>query len=319
MKFIMTKKSILLAMLCLITACSSTIKLGNTTNKPNENKITPLVSAQWLNDHLNDEHLVLLDTSVLIKMDLTGYKSISGKEKYDKAHIPSARFADLKGNLSALLTKKEFVLPSSQQFQKAMRELGISNTSHVILYSRENESWPTRVWWMLRWGGFNRASILNGGQKAWTDNGFLLTEKELTYQHGNFEFNLQSELVANSHQVKQAISNQNITIIDSLSPAHYQGKIAMYAIKGHITSAINLPSSNLVDESGYFLSSDELELMLDEQTNKQMITYCGGGVAASSVAFNLHRAGYKNVAVYMGSLQEWTETPNNPMTTGDNP
>ncbi|NNK03806.1 MAG: sulfurtransferase, partial [Xanthomonadales bacterium] len=43
------------------------------------------------------------------------------------------------------------------------------------------------------------------------------------------------------------------------------------------------------------------------------ITYCGGGISASSTAFILSRLGFDDVAVYTASLQEWTTDPNNPL------
>ncbi|PHS14794.1 MAG: hypothetical protein COA86_15485 [Kangiella sp.] len=333
MNQMMTKYLLLITILAISTGCSETsnspVEADKSTQtklvKSNlvQNKTAPLVSAKWLKEHLNDANLVLLDASVLIEMDETGYKSISGKDEYAKSHIPNARFADLKGNLSDQSSKKEFIMPSAEQFQKAMRNLGVNKNSHVVIYARENQSWPTRIWWMLRWAGFDKASILNGGQNAWTEL-FIGSENALTseisnYSSGDFEINIRKELVADRDRVLNAISDKNITIVDSLSPAHYQGNFAMYARKGHITSAINLPSSNFVDESGYFLSIDDLDLMLDGKRKDKMITYCGGGIAASSVAFNLHRAGFSNVAVYMGSLEEWTENSENPMSIGDNP
>jgi len=329
----MTKYLLILTVFALSAGCSETSNASLKVDKQVQNKLVQhktnldktdlLVSAKWLKKHLNDANLVLLDASVLIKMDETGYQSISGKDEYTKAHIPKARFADLKGDLSSHSSEKDFVMPSPAQFQKAMRKLGINKTSHVVIYARENQTWPTRIWWMLRWAGFDRASILNGGQNAWTelftDSEYALTSESSNYSAGDFEINLRKELVVNQSLVLNAIADKEITIVDSLPPAHYQGDFAMYARKGHITSAINLPSSNFVDESGYFLSIDDLDLMLDGKRKDKMITYCGGGIAASSVAFNLHRAGFSNVAVYMGSLEEWTEDPENPMNVGDKP
>ena len=71
---------------------------------------------------------------------------------------------------------------------------------------------------------------------------------------------------------------------------------------------------DLLDEEGYYRSFDELDMMHDGDRNVRAITYCGGGVAASSVAFTMHRLGFTDVAVYMGSLQEWAADPENPMT-----
>ena len=49
--------------------------------------------------------------------------------------------------------------------------------------------------------------------------------------------------------------------------------------------------------------------------NARIITYCGGGIVASTEAFVLTRLGFDNVAVYMASLEEWTAQPTNPMET----
>ncbi len=74
-----------------------------------------------------------------------------------------------------------------------------------------------------------------------------------------------------------------------------------------------MPASNLL-ESGYYKSYDELDMMHDGDRNKRAITYCGGGISASSLAFTMVRLGYSDIAVYMGSLQEWAVNPENPMT-----
>ena len=169
MKRMMTKYLLILTIIAISSGCSAA---SNSLVKPENiilTKISPLVSAKWLKQHLNDTNLLLLDASVLIKMNETGYKSISGKDEYMKAHIPNARFADLLGSLSSQSAGKEFIMPSAEQFQKAMRELGVNKTSHVVIYARENQVWSTTIWWMLRWAGFDRASVLNGGQKAWTE------------------------------------------------------------------------------------------------------------------------------------------------------
>jgi thiosulfate/3-mercaptopyruvate sulfurtransferase len=96
--------------------------------------------------------------------------------------------------------------------------------------------------------------------------------------------------------------------------AHYRGEFSMYARPGHILGATNMPSSDLLDEVGRYRSYDELDMMHDGDRNARVIAYCGGGVAASSVAYTMHRLGFTEVAVYMGSLQEWATDPANPMT-----
>jgi len=318
--FLMTHKLFWLASLSgMLMACSPSTEISTGDPIPAATVITPLVSAEWVQQHIDDSDLVILDVSVLVRMDDNGFETISGRNEYEKAHIPNARFADLKGNLSNQSTTEEFIMPSPEQFQKAIRELGVNNNSRLVLYSIDDQSWPARLWWMLRWAGFDHVSILDGGISAWKEQGFLLTAESSTIRSGDFMLELRSNVIADAGQVSAAITDENVTIVDSLSAVHYEGDFSMYPRAGHISSAINIPSSDFVDESGLFRPVDELELILEIDRDVRTITYCGGGVAASNVAFNLVRAGHTDVAVYMGSLQEWTKDPTNPMTIGETP
>jgi thiosulfate/3-mercaptopyruvate sulfurtransferase len=48
----------------------------------------------------------------------------------------------------------------------------------------------------------------------------------------------------------------------------------------------------------------------------EVLTYCGGGIAATSVALVLAMLGYDRVKVYDNSLTEWAADPALPMQTG---
>ncbi|MGB0496328.1 MAG: sulfurtransferase, partial [Kangiellaceae bacterium] len=223
MKLSTIRSTLLVSIFSLLVSCSDSNNVATKPDEINKNasekeNIMLLVSANWLNGHINDENLVILDTSVLVEVDESGYKTISGLEEYNKAHIQNARFADLKGKLSDISSGKDFVMPSPEQFQNAMRDLGVNQDSHVVIYSRDNQSWPTRIWWMLKWAGFNRASILNGGFEAWKENGFAISNQQVPFKKGNFEFKLKNGIVAVQEHVKNAIHNENIKIVDSLSP-----------------------------------------------------------------------------------------------------
>jgi len=303
------------AMLVFITSgCTE-----NSNEKPEQTSqqqdMSPLVSPQWLSEHLNDANLVVLDSTVVVDMADGNIKIISGQSTYDQAHIPNARFADLKGDLSRRKSKFDFEMPPAEQFAKAIGDLGIDNNSKVVIYSTDNHVWATRVWWMLKWAGLDQVSVLDGGIKAWVKEGRPVTTEASKFASKVFTLHLRPEIIADKEEVLKAINNDQVIIIDALPQSSYSGDYSMYARAGHITSAINIPSSSLINESGQYLPDDELEMMLDTDKNHRQITYCGGGVAATGVAFNLHRAGYKNVAVYMGSLQEWTAIPENPMST----
>ena len=305
---------ILLTLLLFTNGISSAAK--NSENKANNSqKMESLVTARWLNEHLNDSDLIVLDTTVIVKPDdKGGFSLINGRASYDAGHIPSAGFADLLGSLSAKDDSLQFVMPTPKEFSQAIGKLGIGNDSRVVLYSQGRPSWAARVWWMLRWAGLEQVAILDGGLKAWKAEGLPISKDTTTHPAKQFKLSLRSEMIANRDEVLAAINNSNVRIVDALSSEHYQGKFTMYARPGHIPSASNSPSSNLLDKTGQYRSIDELEMMHEGDPNKRVITYCGGGIAASSVAFTMYRLGFKDVAVYMGSLQEWAADPENPMT-----
>ncbi|MCF6289200.1 MAG: sulfurtransferase [Proteobacteria bacterium] len=269
-----------------------------------EKQLEPLVDVHWLKQHLNDSNLVILDTSVIISFNEQGQFSFrSGKDAYDDSHIPHAIFADLLGELSATDTDLRFIMPSPQQFQKAISDLGVSNDSRVVIYStKPDQSWAQRLWWMLKWAGHDKIAILDGGFNAWLEAGFPVSNKPVNPVKAQFKLNLKNEIIADRNEVYKAINDKNITIIDTLPEAHYTGAFSMYARPGHIKSAINIPTGKLVTDSGHYKNIDELKILFKSKQENRIITYCGSGVAASSTAFTLHKLGYKDVAVYMGSL-----------------
>jgi len=276
-------------------------------------KMEALVSVKWLMEHLDDTDLVVLDSTVVTSMSDNGnFSNVSGRADYDAGHIPSAVFADLKGNLSDPESAFEFAMPSPEQFAEAIGALGVGSDSRVVIYSAKNEVWAARMWWMLRWAGFDQVALLDGGLKAWTDAGGTLSTENSKIVAKKFVFNLREGVIADRDEVFSAISNDQVTIADALPEAHYTGKFSLYSRPGHIQSAVNMPSSNY-SESGFYVSNDELDLLFEGDRSKRVITYCGGGIAASSLAFNLVRGGYNDVAIYAGSLEEWAINPENPM------
>ena len=123
-----------------------------------------LVTTKWLSQHLEDPDLVLLDCSVYQEPEASGaIHNVSGRAKFNDGHITCAGFADFKGDLCNGKSSIEFALPTPEQFCTAMGELGVGDSSRVVLYDASYSAWAARVWWMLRWVGFDRAALLDGG------------------------------------------------------------------------------------------------------------------------------------------------------------
>ncbi len=303
----------ILATLAVLSACTASDDAAGVASDA-DTTMDSLVSAAWLREHLDDPDLVVIDATVLIEADGTGNMlSVNGRESYEAGHIPGAVFADFMGDLSDADSELEFAVPSPEQFAAAMGALGVDDDSRVVLYDRNSMVWASRVWWMLRWIGFDRAALLDGGLEAWKADGGSLSTDAVSPAARTLSVALRPELIADQDDVRAAIGDDSVNLIDSMPEQHYRGEWAMYARPGHITSASNVPVTSLFEESGKLRSDDELRALFESDREKRTITYCGGGIAASADAFVMTRLGFTDVAVYAASLQEWAADPENPM------
>ena len=304
----------LLRTLMLSTAALALMAACGSSGAPPDAKMGTLVTAEWLSQHLNDPNLVVLDCTVLVEPNDDGsVQVVSGRANYDSGHIPTAGFADLMGDLSDGDSPLQFAVPTAEQFGAAMGVLGVGDDSRIVLYDGGNSVWAARVWWMLRWVGFDRAALLDGGLAAWKAEDRPLSTEPATRPATQLTVALRPELIADRDEVFASIKNDEVSLIDAMPAAHYQGEMVMYDRPGHIPGALNIPVFTLLDESGRFRPHDELASMIGGDRNARAITYCGGGISASANAFVMTRLGFTNVAVYTASLQEWAADPANPL------
>jgi len=295
----------------LLVACTS---IGSRPAVKAPATIDSLVTTEWLSRHLGEPDLVVLDCTVRVERGQDGgLQVISGRADFESGHIPTAGFADLMGELADGSSQYRFAVPAPDRFAAAMAALGVGDGSRVVLYSGNDPGWAARVWWMLRWIGFDRAALLDGGLKAWSAEGRPLSTEPADRPARRLTVSLRPELIADRDEVRAAIGNEAVTLVDSLPEASFQGTFALYGRAGHIPGAINIPAPSLVDELGHYLPQEQLAAMHGGDRGGWVITYCGGGIAASSGAFIMTRLGFTNVAVYMASLQEWVADPANPM------
>lgn len=282
-----------------------------------------LVDAAWLAAHLDDPDLVVLDCRVA--MGPNGPRA--AREEYRNAHIPGAVYADLRNELSDTSAPILFAVPSPDAFCAALGELGVGDDSRVVLYDdqvempglRASSIWAARVWWMLRWVGFDRAALLDGGLTAWRESGGPVVGGDEHPSPLMLTPRPRTGLVVDRDDVLAAVGTDAVALVDTLTAASYDGSTSMYARPGHITGAVNVPVFDLFDDAGRFLPVERLAERLAGLDDRRVITYCGGGIAASATAFALARCGHRDVGVYTASLQEWAADPSLPMTTGADP
>ena len=128
-----------------------------------------LVEADWLEQHLADPDVVVLDCTVHLLTQPSGpYVIKVGREEFEKGHIAGAQFCDVQKDVSDTTAKTNFMRPSASAFSAAMRKYGVNNKTRVVTYSTANPWWATRVWWLLREFGHDNAAVLNGGWQKWS-------------------------------------------------------------------------------------------------------------------------------------------------------
>jgi len=283
-----------------------------------------LVETDWLAAHLNDPGLVVLDCTMhLIPHPEITYTVKSGLEDFEKGHIPGAQFVDLQQDLSdSSQLPLRFMLPKAADFAAAMGRLGIANDSRVVTYSTANPQWATRVWWVMRNFGFDSAAVLNGGFAKWVREGRAVeTGPAKTRPPAGFTVREQRKLMVGKETVLAAIGDAASCTINALQGNQHAGTGGnTYGRPGRIKGSVNVPTVGLVDpQSGTFLPPAQLRAKFEAvgAFDKRVITYCGGGIAASATAHALVMLGHPDVRLYDASMSQWAKDPTLPMETGD--
>ncbi len=281
-----------------------------------------LVSTDWLAAHLADPDVLVFDcTTHLIPDPKTTYQVVSGRADFEAAHIPGAQFIDVQDDVSDSTQRLRFMAPSAEAFTAVMRRFGVNANSRVVLYSTANVWWATRVWWLLRMFGFDNAAVLDGGFQKWrAENRPVEAGAAKPRAPGDFTASAPRPLMVGRDTVLAAIGDGDTCTINALTTQQHAGTGGnVYGRPGHIAGSVNLPAAHLVDPAtSTFLPAEALRARFADvgAMNKRVITYCGGGIAASADALVLTMLGHKDVVVYDASLSEWARDPALPMETG---
>jgi len=280
-----------------------------------------LVNTDWLAAHLSDPRLRILDCSVVMRTADGSYSFVGGREEWDEAHIPGSVFVDVLNELAATDTPLPMMMPSPEAFAATLADYGVGTGTDVVLYDRSNHAWAARVWWMLRVCGFDSAAVLDGGWQKWAAEGRPTSAETTRYPRGDFVPQLRPGLLATKEQVLEALDEPGARIVNALSPEEHRGAApTRFPRAGSIAGSCNVYCQTLVDPiTKTYLPQPQLREIFARAgalDGERVITYCGAGIAASSDAFALTLLGVPQVAIYDGSLAEWTADPSSPMATG---
>ena len=275
---------------------------------------TALVTADWVEEHLGEDGIVLVE----VDEDTTAY---------DKGHIAGAIKLDWKNDLQDPV-RRDFV--SKEQFEALLSERGVSNDDTVVLYGGNNNWFAAYAYWYFKLYGHQDVKLLDGGRKKWELDSRELVEEVPTRATTSYTAQEQDTSIrAFRDEVVAAIGVQNLIDVRSpdefagrlLAPAHLPQEAAQRG--GHIPTAGNVPWSKAANDDGTFKSNDELEALYAEaglDRSKDTIAYCRIGERSSHTWFVLQELlEIPNVKNYDGSWTEYGSLIGVPVALGDEP
>ncbi len=264
-----------------------------------------LVSTGWLESHLKDPDLRVLDAS--------WHMPDSGRDpkaEYDATHIPGARFFDI-DEISDLRSSLPHMAPPVEKFISRMRAMGVGDGHQVVVYDGAGLFSAARVWWLFRLMGKTDVAVLDGGLPKWLAEGRAVEDMAPILRDRHITVSRQAHMVKDVTQVAAASKLGDHTIIDARGPGRFEGTEAEPRPglrSGHIPGSVNVHYASLLRPDGTMKPADELRAVFAEagaDLSKPAITSCGSGVTAAIVNLALERLGKRDHALYDGSWSEW--------------
>lgn len=261
----------------------------------------PLVSVAWLQEHLDELNLIVLDATLpKVGNDVTNIKA--------RLKIPEARFFDIKNKFSDTTSEFPNTLPLAEQFQQEAQLLGVNTDSVIVVYDEYGMYSGARAWWLFKTFGFNNVAVLDGGLPEWIkQNNTVETFSEVSYILGNFKATENLQLITNFDGINQ-YSNSEAIVLDARSHNRFTGEVPeprKGLRSGTIPNSINLPFKDLLIDNK-FKSPESLQYLFRPLASKEdtLVFSCGSGITACNLALGATLCGYENLIVYDGS---WTE------------
>jgi thiosulfate/3-mercaptopyruvate sulfurtransferase len=287
-----------------------------------DKNLDSLIETAELARRLDDSNLRIFDATIHFE---SGGTTRSGLADWEAGHIPGSRFVDLLTEFSEPDIELHFTRPTPERLDRILGQLGIATDSQVVVYSAAPGStmWATRLWWLLRSAGIDNVALLDGSFAKWKAEGRAISVEPCRYVETIGSSGQADESWwATQEEVLAAVGDGAVCTLNALPRALFTGEIEMgYSRPGRITGSQNAPFTGVLDpESGMLRSQTELRAhfsMLGAAGSERVISYCGGGIAATLNGFALRRLGYSNIGVYDGSLNEWSRNPKLPMEVGE--
>lgn len=275
------------------------------------------VTTEWLAQHLADPAIRIVDIRGVIRpVEAPKPWYLESREEYARGHIPGAVYVGWLTDIVEPEAPVKMTVASPQRFAALMGRLGIGNEHLVVAYDDEGSHIAARLWWILNYYGHPAVRLLDGGYPKWLAEGRPVTAEIPQRPPATLTPRVQPAWRASADEVRQAIGNQRVRLVDSRGPRDFRGEIGRGERTGRIPGAVNVPIKNFW-EGPYNTWKSEAELRRMHEAagvrpDQRVITYCNAGVSASVGLLALKLLGYPSAANYAGSWYDWERDPNNP-------
>jgi thiosulfate/3-mercaptopyruvate sulfurtransferase len=266
---------------------------------------SPLVSTEWLAQHLGAPDVRVIDASWYLPQ-----AARDAKAEYRAAHVPGAAFFDI-DDLSDEKSALPHMLAPAPKFASRMRKLGLGDGNLIVVYDGAGIYSAPRAWWMLRAMGHEEVVVLDGGLPKWKREGRAIDDLVPTPYPRHFTPRVNHALVRDIGQMLALLKSGAEQVIDARSANRFAGREAEPrpgVRPGHIPKSKNVPYTELTESDGTLKSPDALKkLFVDHGValDKPAVTSCGSGITAAIEMLALTVAGAGKLALYDGSWAEW--------------
>ncbi len=250
-----------------------------------------VVSVAWLQEHLNDAKVRVIDARVSDPRLPMGYKA---------SHIPGAVPFDLNRDMYEMAMGGPRVKPFDA-IAKTLGERGIANASTIVLYDEGTGPLAGTVYWLLKYLGHDDVRVLNGGWHAWQQAHAPTSKDVPQVQPVSYTANVDETQHSTAEWIQENSARADVVLLDTrMDSEYYMGHIPG-AVNLSFDEAIDFPTQGLKDESILRAQFENVGATPD----KEIVVYCGSGSRSAHTFLVLKSLGYPRVRNYKGSMMDW--------------